>query len=231
MCNGTALPGLDVTVPDNADALDGIAVFYSLIPWILAVVLLIGCIVKRTILAMCTVFLGATMIIINEGIVKRIVRQPRPAGSCLHSLGMPSSHSMISVGFCCWLWLECAFHKRDVPFFPGKAILVVVSGILLLPVPASRVRLQDHSELQVGVGSAEGIFFALLWFLLFHFLFAPKGIFDIIVESRVGQFLGMRNDYGYPWPPPEKEVQIGADQPRDAVAEGDDVEELKESTQ
>ena len=37
--------------------------------------------------------------VMNEGIIKRLVQQDRPSGSCLHSKGMPSSHAELSVAF------------------------------------------------------------------------------------------------------------------------------------
>jgi len=51
-----------------------------------------------------------------EGILKRIVLQPRPALSCIKSCGMPSGHSTQAIGFFCYLFADGAY--RILPKAP-----------------------------------------------------------------------------------------------------------------
>lgn len=223
MCNGTAVHGFDVTVPDQMDFLTGLAVFYSFLPWFVTLCVMIWNVINRSILAICNIAIGVTLIVVNELIIKKIVSQPRPAGSCLTSQGMPSSHSLLAVTFSLWPALEALFHTKQ--WDPRKkAGFIALVWILLLPVPASRVKLQDHSELQVGVGSAMGVGLATIFFLLFHFVFSPT-LFPRLSrfsKRKFCKFLHIENDYGWPWPLPvlpddeEEDTEDGVNQGRTA---------------
>jgi len=82
------------------------------------------------------------VMIANEALLKRLLRQPRPESSCLKSNGMPSSHSALSLA---WSW---TMSRWPAPF---RAVIV-----FLLLVPWSRVQIGDHSVSQVVVGGVLG---------------------------------------------------------------------------
>ncbi|CAE8736727.1 unnamed protein product [Polarella glacialis] len=63
--------------------------------------------------------------VMNDLVIKHIVRQPRPERSCLTSCGMPSSHSAISIGFYVYMLLDFAARVRC-----GGESLLVLPGTL-----------------------------------------------------------------------------------------------------
>jgi membrane-associated phospholipid phosphatase len=77
---------------------------------------------------------------VNRHVVKRIVRQPRPAGSLVEGFGFPSNH--------CTVATICAGY---LPWYS--------SVVLLVPVLVSRWWLRDHSLVQVLGGMACGALF------------------------------------------------------------------------
>lgn len=54
----------------------------------------------------------------NEGIIKNLVEQPRPTGSCLYfmSFGMPSGHAATSIGLLTYLLLEKFVYHPNLLF-------------------------------------------------------------------------------------------------------------------
>lgn len=163
--------------------------------------------------------MAGLIVIINEGFFKRVISQDRPDGSCLHSKGMPSSHAELSVGFWFYFHLECIFKPGlTSTSYWTKEHKIIVCGLvwlLLLPVPFTRVQLEDHSWAQVGIGALIGCSVAVGWYLLLN-CWAFKHldrVADLIGKCpcckccaplRDGLFHGFINDY-YPKPPKEKE--------------------------
>ena len=165
-CNGTAVKFFDITIPNERSYLDDAAIFYSAVPWVFALILVIATIATR-------VIFGGLCVFINEAIIKQAVSQPRPDGSCLDSKGMPSSHSFLAIGGVMWITLEIMFHQNKRLVVYEKVLVWIVFASLLIPVPSARVQLYDHSPEQVGVGSALGIGTAILYFLLLHYVLRP----------------------------------------------------------
>ena len=87
--------------------------------------------------------------------LKYVVSEPRPAGTCLESCGMPSGHSSISIGFLIWYLAIDYGGKWKYAF------------LVLTLVPWSRWQLQDHSFAQCIFGSLLGTMLALGWVALF----------------------------------------------------------------
>lgn len=161
---------LDITVPPTPwSPWDVLSIAYSLIPWIAAVSLLIAALTtrKRT-FATCAVLL-LLMISVNELVIKRLIRQPRPERSCLSSQGMPSSHSLISAGFIVFVAMECLVGDIDISALRRKTTttrwkIVAALACGFAPVPLARVHLGDHSVAQVIVGMAVGTLFGVAFF-------------------------------------------------------------------
>jgi membrane-associated phospholipid phosphatase len=192
-CDGRALP-LQVTLPNNANEWQLLAVFYGYVPWVICLLIAVAFLVYRGSREVSVGLLPALTAGINE-LVKMGVNQNRPVGSCLTSKGMPSSHSAVSIGLFLFLILDAAYRLRpsgagifgscksmgDTAIKMLKGVLVLPFGsltrkeffgyaglwaILLIPVPLSRVLLNDHSPSQAMAGSLIGILAAGIWFPL-----------------------------------------------------------------
>ena len=101
-CMGVGLRALDITIPLDPTAAELIAVFYSFVPWVLALVWVVMTLVFRSTQLLLGVLWAAVVVCLNEFLWKKIVSQSRPAGSCLHSKGMPSTHSELAFGMFVW---------------------------------------------------------------------------------------------------------------------------------
>eukprot|EP00929_Paragymnodinium_shiwhaense_P101373 TRINITY_DN64416_c0_g1_i1.p1 TRINITY_DN64416_c0_g1~~TRINITY_DN64416_c0_g1_i1.p1 ORF type:complete len:299 (+),score=13.62 TRINITY_DN64416_c0_g1_i1:96-992(+) len=95
---GRHIPG-DVTLPSNPSPMQMVAVFYSVLPYILVVAVGIEIMWRRGTRQMSFLLFTGIITFLNEFIVKRIVSQPRPVGSCNVNCGMPSSHATMSTGY------------------------------------------------------------------------------------------------------------------------------------
>lgn len=146
----------------------------------------------------------------HEGVVKRIVSQPRPTGSCNTSCGMPSSHACMAVGYLvlCLLdsifrtdpeheetWLQ-AINPRG--FFSGGihgpksfAVHATFWCLFLLPVPMTRVVLRDHTPEQVLAGSLLGVVEAVAWTLVI------RKMQKRYPPDKYRTICGLRHNYGH----------------------------------
>lgn len=136
---GKALPG-DVTWPSPSDELQGlvapldtlkiVAVAYGYVPYVLGGQAVWSFFVHRGTRQLGVLLWLLFMLSVNELILKKAWRQSRPgamlqvrdftgmyAGSCLHSCGMPSSHSALAVGWFTLLFLDAVY--RAYPFALG----------------------------------------------------------------------------------------------------------------
>ena len=131
---------------------------------------------------------------INE-LIKMGFNQDRPYGTCLTSKGMPSSHSAVAVGLFLYLVLDAGYRLKPsrggifgsvttscdtcMKMIKGWIVLpfnsltqreffayVIIWAILLLPVPLSRVLLNDHSPSQAMAGTIVGFIAVCIWFPL-----------------------------------------------------------------
>jgi len=214
--DGTALPG-DVTAPDDPSFGEVICVIYGFVPY----VCLLGCVVelfrRRSVWPILLMMMGACIVVVNEGVIKRIVSQDRPSGSCLHSKGMPSSHSALATAYFVNIHLEIIAtfisSKKQLSSTSEWTITqkAVISGLLwtvLFPVPFTRVALHDHSWAQIGVGALVGLCVGTGWFLLLTFFGYQRldKVSKLIGRCKCcwgeGLFHHFVNDYS-PIPPPE----------------------------
>jgi len=146
---------------DHATGLDYVASFYACIPLMLAIgfpLVFLWTRGTREILAVIYFWLLTLL----EYVLKPIFGMPRPPGSCLTSCGMPSGHTLVSVGFFLWLVLEVA--RSRALSMPVKSLWLFVGGILLVPVGWSRTVTHDHTWAQVIVGGVIAMVAALGWF-------------------------------------------------------------------
>eukprot|EP01065_Artemidia_motanka_P047769 TRINITY_DN7561_c1_g1_i1.p1 TRINITY_DN7561_c1_g1~~TRINITY_DN7561_c1_g1_i1.p1 ORF type:complete len:262 (+),score=72.01 TRINITY_DN7561_c1_g1_i1:57-788(+) len=151
-----ALTTFDVSVPTQPSRLEQVAVFYSMLPWIGAALWILAAASTRRASLIAPVLWVLLMLLLSEGIIKKLFPMSRPQLSCLHSNGMPSSHSAIAVGMLVWSVLTARFNYSGQHIPLRKALGFVALFLAFGPVPASRVLLHDHTVLQVVVGGLLG---------------------------------------------------------------------------
>ncbi|KAJ9455640.1 Lipid phosphate phosphatase gamma [Diplonema papillatum] len=189
MCKGIGIqPFIDVTVPHGATYSEVLAVLYSFVPWIVSLITVSSAFRRRTITLLAAAMYIVLVVICNEILVKRNFPQSRPSASCLLSPGMPSSHSLLSIGLLVWLFLEMAENRGIKGWWGFVAILI------LAPVPPSRVVLQDHSLEQVTAGSLLGMASAIAFFSVLR-RSAKSSLIDRLCSHPVAIRFGVVNDY------------------------------------
>lgn len=177
---------------------------YSVIPVLIPLLLLIKLFWRRdTSSLLGLLFLGIIMLM-TEGILKHIVKQSRPVGSCDCSYGMPSSHSATSYGFLVWIYLEVGFPLTGFGSVMGangwaspqyrRIVYLVSSTVSFVPVPFSRVYFLYHTVSQVLVGILIGSILALAWFGFLRGFLVPKNWLDKLVLLRPFRVVRATND-------------------------------------
>merc|ERR1719272_1649704 len=122
----------------------------------MALICFIGCLIRyRGSREAITLLFFPCVLAVVMVVLKTIIAQKRPEGSCLTSCGMPSGHSMSSIGLLTFLVCELVT-RSSMDGVPREQLLVVLA-IIFLPVPWSRVQLHDHSVAQVIAGSMVGL--------------------------------------------------------------------------
>ncbi|KAJ7155982.1 hypothetical protein C8R43DRAFT_884150 [Mycena crocata] len=111
---------------------------------------------------------GALSCSISVQILKRAIRQPRPAfRQKKKTYGMPSTHSATIAYYATFVPLACVYLPLHPSLFPGARVL---TPLVVLPwaalIALSRVWLGHHTWPQVAVGCAYGVAFAGVWFSL-----------------------------------------------------------------
>ena len=170
----TCLP-FSVTLPTSPDGWQILAVFYGFTPFLCLLALLVLFFFTRggTREIVYMALAGAATGICE--IIKIIVKENRPGGACIsNSYGMPSGHSCMSLA---WVTL-LAFDMTIVKSRASLSLTTVgLTMLLLLPVPISRIILEDHSPSEAMAGSLIGIVLAAAWFtasLPIRDYFAPR---------------------------------------------------------
>mmetsp|Transcript_22758 Transcript_22758/g.51939 ORF Transcript_22758/g.51939 Transcript_22758/m.51939 type:complete len:304 (-) Transcript_22758:34-945(-) len=122
----------------------------------------------------------------NEFVLKNLIRDPKPEHQCAITCGMPSGHAAIAVTMFTMYALDnaarvdfkapctCASMTRSLLLIEVGRInatvylaVVMLWGVLLLPVPISRVLNFDHTWEQCLWGAIEGFFWALTTYWLY----------------------------------------------------------------
>jgi len=165
-CGGVGVYRLDVSIPLEPTGAQLVAIFYSFSVWTWVLSWMLGAACTRRPLLISGSCWILVSIGLNELVFKQLLGSARPAGSCLTTNGMPSSHALISMGMCVWLVLEVLFHQCVEP--AERAGCIVALLLALPPVLPSRVALHDHSVAQVAVGGLLGIVLGVVHFALMH---------------------------------------------------------------
>jgi len=212
--HGTGLPG-DVTAPSDPNIGEMVSIAYGFFPYVLGLVCLVEVFRRQTVWPLQLVCMAVVIVLLNEAVVKRLVSQDRPSGSCLHSKGMPSSHAELSIGFWFLFHLEVGtkWHsgltanycslvsswKEGLQPWPAwrNVVVLLLVDILLLPVPFTRVVLHDHSWAQVGVGALLGCVVASCWYCLLNFWLYKhlESLSEFLQCNSCGLLWRFKNDY------------------------------------
>lgn len=136
--------------------------FYSLLPYVFVAGLMVAALVRKRASPLLAPLV--LMVLLNEFGLKHVIMQPRPDGSCDDSFGMPSGHSMVSIGTFVWYASKGAMHIARTGYHHRFGISLAMHGGLWLPVPYSRIYLRYHTVEQVLVGGLIGLLCGcLLW--------------------------------------------------------------------
>lgn len=168
----TAVSFLSVTFRHPFTWKNSLALTYSHIPVTLVPIFAIWSFILHCsfpIFAMCLMCLAVT---VSEGLLKGILKQPRPPSSAVQSYGMPSTHSLTAFCLLFWACLEAAT-AVNLSYRASIAIWLV-SFVVLGPIPWARFHLEDHTADQCVAGSCAGALMGSTFFILRSVLVSPK---------------------------------------------------------
>ncbi|KAL3663153.1 hypothetical protein V7S43_011564 [Phytophthora oleae] len=186
---------------DSVGFWDVVFSFYGMVPYLVPIVLALEFIFHRRSWTRLFAFLFIPIVaIINAVILVKSLGEcsecERPCGSCVSSNGMPSGHATNAIGLCLWLILETLLGVGKQWAVVTKATTCTGLILLFVPVPYSRMYLGDHTDLQVGIGSADGVVFGLVYFFVLRYVVGRRlpGATERMKQGRL-QFLKMHNDF------------------------------------
>jgi len=159
-----AVGQVTIRLPLKMTCLNLVALSYGFLPWIVPMTFAIHYIVTRHFLSLWAIGISLSTMIVNEVLLKPIIRDPRPKQSAnKHSdgtmkHGMPSGHVLNATSIMVWALLETSLRgpgldERHRPLSCGFLILIMV---LMAPVPWARWYNMDHSVAQCAVSLVIG---------------------------------------------------------------------------
>ncbi|CAH0474560.1 unnamed protein product [Peronospora belbahrii] len=154
---------------------DVIFSFYGIVPYLVPLIIALDFIFHRRSWTRVFAFLFIPIFaIINSFVLVLSLGEcsecDRPCGCCVSTNGMPSGHATNAIGLCLWLILETLLGVGKQWRLTTKVAICVCLVVLFVPVPYSRMYLGDHTELQVIIGSANGIVFGLIYFFVLRYV-------------------------------------------------------------
>eukprot|EP00440_Ansanella_granifera_P053328 gb/GFBE01057808.1/.p1 GENE.gb/GFBE01057808.1/~~gb/GFBE01057808.1/.p1 ORF type:complete len:273 (+),score=52.24 gb/GFBE01057808.1/:1-819(+) len=155
--------------PVDPNPLNIIALIYGYLPFLVPVLFFIDVVVERRFLPFYGLVVSAIVTVLNEVILKPIVKDPRPDGSANRQQnketgkwemkpGMPSGHVLNASTTMVWCLLEVSLRGPgfdDHPFLTYRLLFIIL--LLMAPVPWARIYNQDHSVAQCVVAGMIGI--------------------------------------------------------------------------
>eukprot|EP01132_Coremiostelium_polycephalum_P011220 gene11220-13745_t len=154
-----------------------IMAIYSYVPVVVFLVLFGWYIWRRSIVPLVVLISLGICLLLNEAILKNIIKQKRPIESCACSYGMPSGHSLISTFLLFWIIFEFLYDPLVLNSKLSKKQRYVYIGIAIVcfsVVPYSRVYLKYHTVEQIIVGSCLGFVISILVFLFLRLFLMHK---------------------------------------------------------
>eukprot|EP00919_Chromeraceae_sp_WS-2016_P004414 GHVR01010434.1.p1 GENE.GHVR01010434.1~~GHVR01010434.1.p1 ORF type:complete len:239 (-),score=48.81 GHVR01010434.1:191-907(-) len=147
---------LSVSVRTPINLCSGIAIIYSLLPYLIAILLFIWYIATNHLYPLLSLVLITVVSVLSEFVLKNLFRQSRPVDSLVKSYGMPSSHTFACSALLIWTTFEILFNFYYINLF-YRIITVIICFIFFAPLPWARWVVSDHSCQQVLVGTAMGL--------------------------------------------------------------------------
>jgi len=160
-----AVGQVTIRLPIDPNPLNILALAYGFLPWLIPLGLGVEFLLTWHFVYAYGVCISVFLAIINEGILKRIFKDPRPRQSANKNAdgtmkhGMPSGHVLNSTSLMIWSALEVylqgpGLHKHQQLTFCWLSAIFAA----MFPVPWARVYNMDHSMKQCGVSMFIGAF-------------------------------------------------------------------------
>lgn len=168
-----------ISVPtESVGFWDVVFSFYGMVPYLVPIVIALDLILYKRTWARVFAFWFIPIVAVVNVIIVKILGDcadcARPCDSCVPSNGMPSGHAANAVGLCLWFLLEIWRGFGQSWSSSRKVILSLADLLLFIPVPYSRIYLGDHTALQVGVGSSDGIVLSIIYFVVARFVLGKR---------------------------------------------------------
>lgn len=186
---------------DNVGFWDVVLSFYGMVPYLVPIAIALELIFHRRSWTRVFALLFIPIVaIINAVILVKSLGEcsecARPCGCCVSSNGMPSGHATNAIGLCLWMILETILGVGKRWTLATKVAACVGFILLFVPVPYSRMYLGDHTALQVGIGSVDGVIFGLIYFFILRYVIGKRlpGATERMKQGRF-KFLNMTNDF------------------------------------
>lgn len=127
-CGRPLFPRIGVSYAGTTDPFDAesatstqstmtvLSILYSLVPYILRMFFITHFLAMGNVVPLTRLGLMMFVSLVNDALLKNIVKQHRPTGSCLyfHSYGMPSGHAANSIGLLTCMLLELFMYHPDM---------------------------------------------------------------------------------------------------------------------
>ncbi|KAF4685786.1 hypothetical protein FOZ60_006101 [Perkinsus olseni] len=193
------LPFSSFTWPNSPVFADYVAAFYSSVLFAFVIFAACATLLKRSKLwfEFMILFFSSWAV---QNIAKRLAEAERPRGSCHITCGMPSGHALMSMAIMTVLLLHCGGREigalalrwrtldvhsttifREVRVALGNVLIIV---LIFLPVPWSRVQLNDHSTSQIILGCGIGGMLGVCWYVLSMLSNAGKATKEVSARKR-----------------------------------------------
>lgn len=188
-CDGVGISLISLTIPHDFDFVQGVAVFWSLIPYAFLAVFFFTFFYTQRVSMFFFVVLGLISAAINEFAIKNIHQEDRPHKSCLDSGAFPSGHASIAALFFVWLVLETIIYKG----WSIKKKIFTIIGLTALLGPCAPFRYvdNDHTWNQIAAGTIAGACWGIIDFIVMRLVIYFLEDLMCIAPFR---WLHMRND-------------------------------------
>ncbi|KJP84975.1 hypothetical protein AK88_05398 [Plasmodium fragile] len=153
---------LFVTVRNTNDILSVIATVYGYVPYVLILLILLQMLLTFNKFLIYLAFIIPTQLTLNDFVLKNLLKMDRPVHSALQSYGMPSGHSSFAFSLLTFILLHLTESKKD----KWSIMTYILAIIALLPIPWSRVYIQDHTFYQAVFGCILGIIIGVISYMV-----------------------------------------------------------------
>jgi len=155
-------------------AMNWIALIYGFLPWIIPISFGVHWIITRKFIMLYGVCVAIVPMVLNEAILKPIIKDPRPRQTANRhkdgsiKYGMPSGHVLNSTTIMVWALLEVICDGPGLHGQNEELTIEWVSLVLVLMAPVAWARWYnlDHTWKQCLVSLVLGLFFGALAFYL-----------------------------------------------------------------